>query len=86
MVDGKKLEYLAVSGNELQGNIPAEIGNLSSLKELYIGYYNGYSGGIPLEIGNLTELVRFDSANCGLYGEIPKELGKFLSPFLSLKI
>ncbi|XP_044479279.1 leucine-rich repeat receptor-like serine/threonine-protein kinase BAM1 [Mangifera indica] len=70
------LEYLAVSGNELIGKIPREIGNLIKLRELYIGYYNGYTGGLPPEIGNLSALVRFDAANCGLSGEIPAEIGR----------
>lgn len=65
-----------MSGNELQGPIPPEIGNLTKLRELYIGYYNTYDGGLPPEIGNLSELVRLDAANCGLTGEIPRELGK----------
>ncbi|KAH9611909.1 hypothetical protein KSS87_003172 [Heliosperma pusillum] len=71
----KKLQYLAVSGNELSGTIPSSLGNITSLRELYLGYYNTYSGGIPPEIGNLTNLVRFDVANCGISGEIPAELG-----------
>ncbi|GAB2283041.1 hypothetical protein Dimus_017572 [Dionaea muscipula] len=70
------LEYLAVSGNELTGIIPPEIGNLTKLRELYIGYYNSYTGGIPPEIGNLSQLWRFDAANCGLTGKIPPEIGK----------
>lgn len=70
------IEYLAVSGNELNGTIPAQIGNLSTLRELYLGYFNAYEGGIPAEIGNLSELVRIDAANCGLTGEIPPEIGK----------
>ncbi|KAG8373812.1 hypothetical protein BUALT_Bualt11G0064000 [Buddleja alternifolia] len=70
------LEYLAVSGNELTGAIPPEIGNMTQLKELYIGYFNTFSGGIPKEIGNLSNLVRLDAANCGLSGEIPAEIGK----------
>nr|GEV48297.1 leucine-rich repeat receptor-like serine/threonine-protein kinase BAM1 [Tanacetum cinerariifolium] len=69
------LEYLAVSGNELTGFIPPEIGNVTTLKELYLGYYNEYSGGIPPEIGKLKNLVRFDAANCGISGEVPPEIG-----------
>jgi Leucine-rich repeat (LRR) protein len=70
------IEYLALSGNELVGPIPPELGNLSTLKELYIGYYNSYAGGLPAELGNLSNLVRLDAANCGLSGEIPPELGQ----------
>lgn len=73
------IEYLALSGNELAGPIPPELGNLSTLKELYIGYYNSYTGGLPAELGNLSSLVRLDAANCGLSGEIPPELGRLKS-------
>ncbi|KAC2527338.1 hypothetical protein FH972_027180 [Carpinus fangiana] len=56
--------------------VPPEIGNLTKLQELYIGYYNNYKGRIPPEIGNLSSLVRLDAANCELSGEIPPEIGK----------
>ncbi|WVZ60717.1 hypothetical protein U9M48_010701 [Paspalum notatum var. saurae] len=72
----ERMQYLAVSGNELSGRIPRELGNLTSLRELYIGYYNSYAGGLPPELGNLTQLVRLDAANCGLSGGIPPELGR----------
>nr|KYP53155.1 Receptor protein kinase CLAVATA1 [Cajanus cajan] len=71
----RHIQYLALSGNELAGHIPPHLGNLTSLRELYIGYYNTYSGGIPPELGNLSGLVRFDAAYCGLSGEIPPQLG-----------
>ncbi|GAB4847165.1 hypothetical protein Ancab_026176 [Ancistrocladus abbreviatus] len=53
---GENLEYLAVSGNELGGAIPPEIGNLTKLKELYVGYFNSYTGGIPPEMGTCRSL------------------------------
>ncbi|KAK1316654.1 hypothetical protein QJS10_CPA05g01641 [Acorus calamus] len=61
-----------VSGNKLVGPIPPEIGNLSTLQQLYVSYFNSYDGGIPDEIGNLSNLVHLDMANCGLSGEIPR--------------
>ncbi|KAK8617455.1 hypothetical protein V6N13_080371 [Hibiscus sabdariffa] len=73
------LEYLAVSGNGLGRRIPPEIGNLTKLQQLYI-CDNTFEGGLPPEIGNLSELgsklVRFDAANCNLFGEIPPEMGR----------
>lgn len=56
--------------------IPPEIGNVSTLQYLYLGYYNTFSGGIPPEIGNLLNLIRFDVAYTGLSGRVPPELSK----------
>ncbi|KAG5022185.1 hypothetical protein JHK85_018527 [Glycine max] len=55
---GKHLQYLALSSNEVTGNIAPELENLFALRELYVGYYNTYSDDIPPEIGNLSNLVR----------------------------
>ena len=49
---------------------------MTTLRELYLRYFNAYEGGILAENGNLSELVRIDVANCGLTGEIPPEIGK----------
>ncbi|BAT99563.1 hypothetical protein VIGAN_10101500 [Vigna angularis var. angularis] len=62
--------------SEAHGKHPLELGNLTALRELYIGYYNAYSGGILPEIGNLSQLVRFDAAYCGLSGDISADLGR----------
>ena len=39
----------------LRGSIPAELGQLTNLKSLYL-YKNDLSGSIPAELGNLTNL------------------------------
>ncbi|CAH1413189.1 unnamed protein product [Lactuca virosa] len=62
--------------NELTGSIPPEIGNLTNLQQLYLGYYKGHTGGIPPKIGNLSSLIRLNAANCGLSGEVPPKIGK----------
>ncbi|KAK6121355.1 LOW QUALITY PROTEIN: hypothetical protein DH2020_044882 [Rehmannia glutinosa] len=74
-----QLEYLSLSGNDLQGKIPREIGNLTNLREIYLGYYNVYEGGIPEEFGNLVNLIHLDLSNCELDGFIPWELGNLKS-------
>ncbi|KAH1196906.1 Leucine-rich repeat receptor-like serine/threonine-protein kinase BAM1 [Glycine max] len=70
------LQYLALFGNKLVDNVALELGNLSTLYELYIAYYNTYFDDIPPEIENLSNLVWLDVAYCGLSGEIPTKLGK----------
>jgi Leucine-rich repeat (LRR) protein len=51
-----KLTQLMVDGNNLQGNLPSSIGNLSSNLQLLWLRNNRISGSIPSEIGNLTSL------------------------------
>ncbi|KAM0861451.1 hypothetical protein ACQ4PT_045881 [Festuca glaucescens] len=73
------VEYLSLNGNNLQGAIPPELGKLTSLRELYVGYYNAFDGGVPPELGRLRNLTVLDISNCGLSGSIPSELGELTS-------
>ena len=43
------------SDNELTGTVPAELGNLSNLKQLWL-HDNRLTGELPAELGNLTNL------------------------------
>ncbi|GMH06769.1 hypothetical protein Nepgr_008609 [Nepenthes gracilis] len=81
----KKLKHLDLGGNYFHGKIPPrygnlaglkELGNLTKLMELYLGYYNVFEDGIPQELGRLTNLVHLDLSSCKLDGSIPRELGK----------
>ena len=65
---------LHLDGNRLTGEIPAELGNLTSLRELSLGN-NQLTGGIPAELGNLTSLRDLSLGNNQLTGRIPTELG-----------
>lgn len=56
-----------------EGNIPAEIGNLSSLTELWL-YGESVTGALPREIGNLVNLKYLGITCSGLSGSIPDEL------------
>ncbi|KAJ0089037.1 hypothetical protein Patl1_33283 [Pistacia atlantica] len=69
------LEYLSLGGNDLRGEIPGELGNLTNLRVIFLGYYNVFEGGIPKEFGKLVNLVYMNLASCGLDGPIPHELG-----------
>jgi Leucine-rich repeat (LRR) protein len=70
------IEFLSLAGNSLSGPIPPDLANLSStLRHLFLGYFNRFDGGIPPELGRLTSLVHLDLASCGLQGPIPASLG-----------
>lgn len=64
---------LILFSNQLSGEIPAEIGNLTKLTTLNLSS-NQLSGEIPAEIGNLTNLTYFDLRANQLSGEIPASL------------
>ena len=65
---------LVLERNNLSGNLPSELGNLTNLQRLVL-YRNALSGKIPSELGNLTNLTRLYLYENELSGEIPTELG-----------
>ena len=65
---------LGLSFNLLTGEIPAELGGLSSLVWLYLSF-NLLTGEIPEELGNLSNLTHLRLYSNLLTGEIPEELG-----------
>lgn len=73
--NGRVVElYLSV--NNLDGQLPSEIGKLSALKELYLSY-NLLSGSIPVEISDINGLEILSLSHCQFYGNVPIQLGKF---------
>ena len=61
-------------GNQLTGNIPPALGQLTALTLLSLNT-NRLSGTIPAEVGNLTQLNTLDLSYNELTGNIPKTLG-----------
>ncbi|TQE00111.1 hypothetical protein C1H46_014288 [Malus baccata] len=59
--------------NNIQGTIPAELGNLKSLISLDL-YNNNISGTIPLSLGKLKSLVFLRLNDNRLTGPIPRDL------------
>ncbi|KAF2316077.1 hypothetical protein GH714_040872 [Hevea brasiliensis] len=65
--------YLQLSGNQLSGKVPRDIGKMQSFSLLHLGY-NKINGTLPPQIGQLPLVVLNLSKN-GFSGEIPNEIG-----------
>ena len=79
-----RLRGLQLSGNELSGEIPAELGRLTQLFSLELSN-NELTGPIPPELGNLARLWSLGLYNNQLSGPIPVELGELAQlEYLSL--
>ncbi|KAI7986447.1 putative LRR receptor-like serine/threonine-protein kinase [Camellia lanceoleosa] len=73
-----KLEFLRLSLNEFDGQIPTTLGECRVLRFLSLSY-NKFSGFIPKAIGNLTLLQILYLGGNNFKGEIPQELGSLHS-------
>ena len=69
---------LSLGSNQLIGSIPAQLGNLTNLQDLYL-QNNQLIGSIPPELGNLTNLQDFYLHINQLSGSIPAELGNLVN-------
>jgi hypothetical protein len=70
--DGHVLRLYLYSNN-LNGEMPPELGNLSGLKRLLL-FGNGLSGAIPFELGGLSQLQYLWLQDNHLCGDIPNAL------------
>ena len=67
------LQTLALSSNQLTGEIPTELGNLSNLTMLSL-WGNQLTGEIPTELGNLSNLQGLYLNDNRLTGVLPQGL------------
>ena len=69
------LGQLFLTGNDLTGTIPPELGQLAKLQALDLSD-NTLTGAVPPELGQLAKLQRLDLYDNTLTGAIPPELGQ----------
>lgn len=67
---------LNLSGNNLVGKIPREIGNLEYLEELVLDDNSEIDGVIPPEIGYLSALTKLNLGGSSLSGYLPTTIGR----------
>ena len=82
--DDGRVTSLYLDHNDLSGEIPAELGSLSNLRNLWLNH-NDLSGEIPAELGSLSNLTMLWLYDNDLSGEIPAELGN-LSNLTELRL
>ncbi|MCD6091458.1 MAG: hypothetical protein J7J72_08160, partial [Bacteroidales bacterium] len=70
-----RVQKLHFYGNNLNGTLAAEIGNLNALTSLLILSNPLLNGNLPDEIGNLTELTELVLHGNGFTGSIPTSIG-----------
>ena len=71
--DQGRVTAINLAWNDLTGELPPELGNLTNLGSLYL-HSNDLTGEIPPELGNLANLQWLVLGGNDLTGEIPPEL------------
>jgi hypothetical protein len=74
-VKNDHVTWIEIMYNNLNGNMPPELGNLSQLQYLVLADNYTLSGSIPKELGKLSNLLLFQASVNHLTGSIPPELG-----------
>ncbi|XP_042515746.1 probable LRR receptor-like serine/threonine-protein kinase At1g53440 isoform X2 [Macadamia integrifolia] len=72
------LVIISLLGNRINGSIPKEIGNITTLEQLVLED-NELEGTLPPELGNLSRLERFLVSANNFTGIIPETYGKLTS-------
>ncbi len=74
-VDNNKVTGINLLFNNLNGTLPASLGQLKNLKKLELSF-NPISGTIPSELGNLEKLEVLAINGTAISGTIPESLGR----------
>lgn len=68
------LRELRLTDNNLKGDFPSAIFQLTNLRRLFLDQ-NGITGSIPTNIGNMQNLIDFHAVGVPLQGQLPSEFG-----------
>ncbi|XP_042477464.1 putative kinase-like protein TMKL1 [Macadamia integrifolia] len=82
---GLQLYSLQLPSAGLSGEIPREIGELSSLQSLYLGV-NSLKGNVPLELGYSISLSDIDFSSNSLDGSLPPSIWNLCDRLVSLRL
>ena len=74
-VESNKVVGINLLFNNLNGKLPASLGELKNLKKLELSF-NPISGSIPTELGNMEQLEVLAINGTAVSGNIPESLGK----------
>lgn len=76
VVDDERVKELKFySDNNLNGEVPEDIGYLAKIETFVIGNNPSVAGNLPASIGQLINLKWFGIGNCSLIGTIPSSIG-----------
>ncbi|XP_015162645.1 probable LRR receptor-like serine/threonine-protein kinase At3g47570 [Solanum tuberosum] len=75
----RNLRVLTLSGNPLDGVLPASVGNFSNSLQIFVADGCKLKGVIPKQISNLTRVTRMSLDNNELTGHIPKSVQAMLN-------
>lgn len=70
-----KLKILMIQSNQLAGELPKSVANLSTDLEQFCVSNNSFTGSIPQGMGNFQNLVSLSLEMNHFTGEIPREIG-----------
>ena len=73
MQEMKNLEVLKVTGNQLYGTLPTQLGTLRHLREVALDS-NKFSGPLPMELGNLQKLTTLKLQHNLFNGVMPNQV------------
>ncbi len=73
-VENNTVTEIQMLFNNVEGNLPASLGQLKGLKKLELSF-NPISGTLPSELGNLNDLEVLALNGTKIHGKIPEALG-----------